>query len=150
MHPEPHHFLLAPMNEGLHHLDASDDASHIAQIEQVVRLCGCGPEILLSILEDIDASVDDLAESFGSIDSHETFPSDVIVDDLAKNTRHALFVKVGTRDDIEVSCEARRDWILASSWRAHRSNDDNVGDLLQLVTLVRVVVPLSMVHPLPE
>ena len=66
--------------------------------------------------------------------------------DLVENTLHHDFVKATTCYNIEMASEPWRNRILTATGRTHSSEEDNIRDLLQLITLVGVVVPrlLSM------
>ena len=140
--------LFATVDVSPHHLNSSDYSGHVSQIKEVMRLGRCWPEITLSKLKDIYRRIYNFFQCLGCIDTHQALSANMEIDNFTEDSTHALFVKAGTCDDIEVPSKAWCDWIFTTSRRAHRSNDHKVRDFLQLVAFVSIIIPLSVIHPL--
>lgn len=91
-----------------------------------------------------------MLEGPGGVSAHDTFPSDVLVNDLVEDSGHDVLVEIGARDDVEVTTEARSHRVFTASRWAHCTDQNNVRDLDERVLIVRVIVPLAMVNPLSE
>lgn len=93
-------------------------------------------QVLLRVLEHINGCVNYLLQCFGCVCPHNVRVADVHVNNLAEDQRHHIFVETVACYDVEVPRESRCHRVFASSRRAHCTNNDDVGDLLELVAFV--------------
>lgn len=54
VHPEPHQFGFATVHKRFHHLQPEYYTRYVSQIEQVVGFGRRGPQILSSVIEDVN------------------------------------------------------------------------------------------------
>ena len=150
MHPEADKLVFAAVLERSHHLNAVDNTSDVAQIEQIVRLGGRWAQVFLSKTEHIDGCFDDHLESSCSVLSSNAFFPHMCLNNFDEDALQDDLIEGVARYDVEVASKARCYWVLSSSRWAHGSYEDDVSDLDKLIARVIEVVPLLMVHPLTQ
>mmetsp|Transcript_27981 Transcript_27981/g.68358 ORF Transcript_27981/g.68358 Transcript_27981/m.68358 type:complete len:434 (+) Transcript_27981:5687-6988(+) len=129
------------------HEEAEDDSPKVAQVEEVVRLCGRGEEVGERRVVDLEGAPDDgLAEALDG--ARRALLVKLKAHDGVEDARHGLGVKLSHRDDVEPPEEARGDEGAAAAGGAHRAHVHHVDNVAEGLFLE--IVPPVVVHELPE